>query len=505
MDGGMHGVMGSLDSAVRYVLDLGAPVMMPFIMTLLGLALRQGFARSFRAGLTVGVGFVAIGLAVGLLVQVVGPRAMAFADVLGLKLSVLDVGWPMGAAVSFASPIAAALIPAVLLLNVVLVLTKQTRTVDVDLWNYWHFIYTGALIDAATGSLALGVLGACITAFVVFKLADWTAPAVEHHFGLEGISLPHTETVNWAPLMYALDRIERRIPGLSRLHADPASVRKRLGLLGEPILMGAILGLLLGTLGAIPDFRAGATGKAVKDILTLSVSMAAVLVILPKMVAILMEGLIPISEGAREYLQKRLPGQDLLIGLDAAVVIGHPANMAVALLCVPLALLLAVVLPGNRMLPFGDLAALPFYLLWGVAASRGNMVRGLINGVVILCGILWIGTSLAPLTTELARAAHFAPLGLGGEAGNYREWSGVALGSHVIPWIVLQLFRPGTPMFAVGVAAAVGYAGVWWWVRGEIRSQFAEAIASKAASMRTVPPLRAPSALEEPERPAGSS
>jgi PTS system galactitol-specific IIC component len=198
--------------------------------------------------------------------------------------------------------------------------------------------------------------------------------------------------------------------------------------------------------------------------------MAAVLVVLPKMVAILMEGLIPISEGAREFLQKRLPGRDVLIGLDAAVVIGHPANMAVALLCVPIALLLAVVLPGNRMLPFGDLAALPFYVLWGVAACRGNIVRGLINAVVILCGILWIGTSLAPLTTDLARAAHFVPEGLAGEAGHYREWSGVALGSHVVPWIVLQLFRRES--FAIGAIAALLYGAVWWWVRGEVRAQF---------------------------------
>src|SRR6202050_4459478 len=138
--------MGPLDSAVHYVLDLGAPVMMPVIMTLLGLVIGLGFSKRFRPGRTVGGGFVAIGLAVGLLVQVVGPRAMAFAEVLGLKLDVLDVGWPMGAAVSFASPIAGALIPAVLVLNVILVALNQTRTVDVDLWNYWHFIYTGSVI-----------------------------------------------------------------------------------------------------------------------------------------------------------------------------------------------------------------------------------------------------------------------------------------------------------------------------------------------------------------------
>jgi PTS system galactitol-specific IIC component len=379
----------------------------------------------------------------------------------------------MGAAVSFASPIAAALIPTVLALNVVLVVTKVTRTIDVDLWNYWHFIYTGALIHAATHSIVLGLIGACITAFIVFKLADWTAPAVEHHFGLPGISLPHTETVNWAPLMFALERIERRVPGLSNIKADPAAVRKRLGLLGEPILMGAILGVLLGALGAVPLWRAHAYGKWLKEILTLAVTMSAVLVVLPKVVAILMEGLIPISEGARDFLQKRFPGRDVLIGLDAAVVIGHPANMAVALLCVPIALLLAVVLPGNRMLPFGDLAALPFYVLWGVAASRGNMVRGLINAVLIVACILWIGTDLGPLTTDLAQAAGFRPEGLGGAASQCTQWSGVALGSHVIPWIVLQLFQPGTRGFYIGLVAAAAYASVWWWVRHDVRAQSA--------------------------------
>jgi PTS system galactitol-specific IIC component len=197
-------------------------------------------------------------------------------------------------------------------------------------------------------------------------------------------------------------------------------------------------------------------------------------------VAILMEGLIPISEGAREYLQKRFPGRDVLIGLDAAVVIGHPANMAVALLAIPIALLLATVLPYNRMLPFADLAALPFYLLWGVAASRGNMVRGLVNAVVILVLILWIGTSLAPLTTGLARAGGFMPEGLAGQAAHYEQWSGIALGSHLVPWIVLQLLQPKT--FIVGVAAALAYGLVWFWVRNDIRTQFAAEIAAAKAA-----------------------
>jgi PTS system galactitol-specific IIC component len=467
--------MNELSIAVQYVLGLGPSVMMPLIVTVLGLALRQGFAKSFRAGLTVGVGFIAVGLVINLLIEVVGPSAMAFASVLGRRLDILDVGWPMGAAVSFASPIAAALIPAILFLNVALVVLGFTRTVDVDLWNYWHFIYTGALVQAATGSIALGIAAACLTAAVIFKLADWTAPAVEHHFGLPGISLPHTETVNWAPLMYALDRITRRIPVIGRVEADSASIKRRLGLVGEPILMGALLGLFIGALGAVPLFRQGEYGTAIRNVLRLSITMSAVLVVLPRVVSILMEGLIPISEGARDFLQRRFPGRAFLIGLDAAVVIGHPSNMAVALLCVPIALVLAVVLPGNRMLPFADLAALPFYVLWAVAAARGNIVRGLLNAVVAIAFILWIGTSLGPLTTEVARAAHLGPpKGVVETAADYQLWSGVALGSHVIPWIVVQLFRRET--FPTGALAAVIYGLAWFWMRREILANHAAEI-----------------------------
>jgi PTS system galactitol-specific IIC component len=471
----------AIGDAVSYVLSLKPTVMMPIIITLFGLLLGQGLVKSFRAGLVTGVGFVGIGLAVGLLVDQVGPQAMAFSTAMGLKLDVLDVGWPVGAAASFASPIALVLIPAILALNVLMLFTRTTRTMDVDLWNYWHFIYTGALVQASTGSVWLGVAAACLTAIIIFKLADWTAPAVEKHFGLKGISLPHTETVNWAPFMYALERIEQRIPGFNKLHVDPGDIRKRFGILGEPVVMGAVLGLVIGAFGGWPALRAGgegALGAFVRNTLTLAVAMAAVLVILPRMVAILMEGLIPVAEGAREFIQKRFPGRAVFVGLDAAVVIAHPAGMAVALLLVPISLLLALVLPGNRMLPFADLAVLAFYIIWGVAASRGNIVRGLVNGVLIVVAILYIGSDLAGLTTALARGAEFP---VPAAAAGYTQWSGIAVGSHIVPWMILRLLSPGTRQFWIALGVAIAYAACWWWVRNDIRKQFPDAVASGGA------------------------
>lgn len=62
----------------------------------------------------------------------------------------------------------------------------------------------------------------------------------------------------------------------------------------------------------------------VATVLQTAVKIAASLVLIPKMVALLMDGLTLISESAQEWMQKRFPGRQLYIGLDSALGIGHP-------------------------------------------------------------------------------------------------------------------------------------------------------------------------------------
>ena len=57
----------------------------------------------------------------------------------------------------------------------------------------------------------------------------------------------------------------------------------------------------------------------------------------------------PISEAARELLQKRTGGKrEILLGMDAALSTGAPATLAVGLLLVPITLFIAVILPGKQ-------------------------------------------------------------------------------------------------------------------------------------------------------------
>jgi PTS system galactitol-specific IIC component len=409
--------MDSVMGVINYILALGPSVMMPIIIFFLSLLFGIAPAKAFRAGLIIGIGFIAINLVIGLMVNALAPATQAMIANFGLTMDVMDVGWPIGAAISFGT---SAVVPWVfvlgILLNVIMLALNWTQTADIDMWNYWHFIFVAAFVNVAlrdvfgpTTALIIAVVVSLIGAAMTFKLADWTAPIVQKFFELPGVSLPHMETVTWAPVGYAVNWLMDRIPGVKNWYADPETIKKRFGVLGETMVVGTVIGFIIALLAFGPTLGSDLGGSVAK-ILNTSISLGAVMMVLPRMVAILMEGLLPMSEGARDFITKKFPGRKIHIGLDAAVAIGHPANVATGLILVPLAILIAVILNAigvNRMLPFADLAILPFYAIWAVGWSKGNIIRGVVNGCVFLTGMFIIATQLAPYLTTMGAEVGF--------------------------------------------------------------------------------------------------
>ena len=254
-----------------------------------------------------------------------------------------------------------------------------------------------------------------------------------------------------------MNRLWDKIPGINKIDINAKNLKERLGIFGEPMMIGLVLGVGMGLL-------AGYDSQA---IIQLGVQTSAVMILMPRMVALLMEGLAPIAEGAKTFIQKRFPGKEVYIGLDAAVVTAHPAIITVALLMVPITILLAAVLPFNRLLPFADLAVLPFTVIWSVAASKGNIFRGLLNSIASICIVLFIATNLGALTTTMAHAVGFAfPEGA-------TMISGIDMSSHITLWIMLKLIDPSNlPAFMAGAIALVMYGALWFWTRNDIKKQY---------------------------------
>lgn len=427
----------------KFIQGLGPAVMMPIIIFLLGVCLKAGVGKSIRSGLTVGVGFIGLNLVIGLMSSNLGPAAQQMIEKYGLSLSVIDVGWPAAAAIAFASTVGTLIIPVCLLVNIAMLLTNTTQTVDVDIWDYWHFAFTGALTAILTGSQLIGMAAAILNMVIVMVIADYTAPGLEKHNGLAGISLPHGFSTAYVPIAWIVNKVIDQIPVVRDINIDLDQIQRRFGVFGEPILVGTVLGIII---GAVAGYEIG-------GVLTLGITLGGVLVLIPKMAAMLMEGLLPISDAASTFIETKFQNRGkIYIGLDSAVGIGHPITLAVSLILVPLTVFLAVVLPGNKVLPFADLAVIPFMFVLIIPMVGGNGFRALITGIITIASGLLISTNLAPMMTEAAMNAHFKmPEGA-------MAISSICDGANPLTWIIVRLNDFGMIGLGVLVVVAAGLA-----------------------------------------------
>ncbi len=180
-----------------------------------------------------------------------------------------------------------------------MLVTRMTRVVNVDIWNIWHMTFTGAMLHIATGSYWIGILGVVVHAAFVYKLGDWFAKDTRDFFGLEGIAIPHGSSAYLGPVAVLVDTIIDKIPGLNRIHFSADDIQKRFGPFGEPVTVGFVMGLVIGALA----------GYDLKGILQLAVKTAAVMLLMPRVIKPIMDGLTPIAKQARKRLQAKFGGR----------------------------------------------------------------------------------------------------------------------------------------------------------------------------------------------------
>lgn len=427
-----------MEQVFSYIIGLGAAVMMPIIFTILGVCIGIKFSKALKSGLLVGVGFVGLSVITSLLTSTLGPALSRVVEIYDLQLKVFDMGWPAAASVAYNTSVGAFIIPVCLGVNILMLLTKTTRTVNIDLWNYWHFAFIGAVVYFAADNIWWGFFAAIICYIITLILADYTADRFQGFYEkMDGISIPQPFCQGFVPVAEVLNKGLDKIPGINRLDIDAEGMKKKFGLLGEPLFLGILVGMIIGALSC-------ESWKEVVDkipyILGLGIKMGAVMELIPRITSLFIEGLKPISEATRELINRKFKGATgLNIGMSPALVIGHPATLVVSLLLIPVTLILAVILPGNEFLPLASLAGMFYVFPLILPITKGNIPKTFIIGLVLMLVGLYLVTDLAPFFTQAAQdvfaktgdAAVAIPAGF--------EGGSLDFASSPLAWIIFHL------------------------------------------------------------------
>lgn len=416
--------MEIVNTVFSWITSLGGEGILAIALFLLGLLFKVGVGKAVRSAITSAVGFIGLNLVVDMLTATMGPATAAMVERLGWQLEIVDVGWGL-IGMAWGAPVAPFIILTAILLNIVLILTGFTKTLMIDFWNYWSFCAAGALAYGATQSIWFSVLTAAIYMAICWKVADLVAKNYQEFYGMPGITWPTGAVIPPIIIGYPIIKLLQKIPGIKDIKADPEAIQEKFGVLGEPVIIGSFVGVLIGILAGFP----------VNEVIVFALKMAAVLVLVPRMIQVLMEGLLAISDGAQEFTQKYFKGREIFIGIDASTIMGHPATLSAILIMTPIVTFMSPILPGNKLLAVASLAAVPWFIIPLTSYAKGNIVHIVLAAMAVFAIYFWGATALSGAHTQLAMITG-TTLPEGAEMiGSLSE------GGNFITWIMVEISK----------------------------------------------------------------
>ena len=384
---------------MKSIIDtFGSAIIVPIIIFIIAKIFKVTTKKSFLSAVYAGVALQGFTLILNSFTPVITPVINRMVESTGVNLPVFDVGWQATSLVAFSTSAGMIYLGLGILLQTILFLIKWTDVFQPsDLWNNYSYMVWGAMVIGVTGNFPLCI--ACMVLLNLYSLliSELVAKRWSSYYRYPNCTIIAMHNVEASVFAVFADPIYNKL-GLNKIKLNPKELEKKLGFLGEPITLGLFLGMFIGILGNMTRIN---TMEAWGEIMKVGISTSAVMAIFPKVASMFAQAFAPITEAARKIMQKA-GNREWYIAVNDAVGYGEPATLISGLILIPIMLVIAMVLPGNKVLPVVDLLAIPYMVQGLVAIHNGNIPKVLVSGIIWFGLGLYVCTSTAPLFTDMA-------------------------------------------------------------------------------------------------------
>ena len=382
----------------------GASVSVPVIIFIIAIVMKAKPNKAFRSALLAGVALTGFSLMINAYMPTISGIVDKMVDNTGVNLPVLDVGWQACALVAYSTKIGMAFLIVAIILQIILFITKWTDIfMPSDLWNTYSFMLWGSTLYMATKNAWLSMGLMILMNLYILLFAEVLAPCFSTYYNYPGCALTAPHHAEGVPFYILVNWIMNKL-GLNKVNMNLSAVQKKLGLFGEPMVLGLFIGFILGFIGNIHELGTLATWG---EITTAAISTAAVMAIFPKIASLFAAAFTLLTESTKGTAKKHGKGRTWYLAVNDATGYGEPATLMVGTLMRPIMLGLAFALPGNRALIMVDLIAMPYCMIPMISISKGNMLKTLIGTILYFSLALYVWGWMADLYTAVAVEAGF--------------------------------------------------------------------------------------------------
>jgi PTS system galactitol-specific IIC component len=384
----------------------GSYITVPLIMFVICLVFKAPVKKAFSSAVLIGVGLKGMAFITSAFGSVLSPLVQQIVAASKLHLPALDIGWQAVASVAYSTDIGMMFIGVGLVFQIVLWLIKWTDIfMPSDLWNNYSIIVWGSMLYQLKHNMLMAFVMMLFINMVVLLIAEviqkrWST---YYHYPSCAMTAPHHN--GDAPMYLVLNILFSKL-GFDKIKANPVTIRKKIGFIGEPMYIGLIVGVILGIVG---NFYTLKTMAAWGQITNVAVTCAAVMAIFPKIAGLFASGFTVLTDYSRKTLKnsKYGKGREFIIAVNDALGYGEAATLTTGLLVIPFAVLLAFLLPGNVVIPVMVLPSLPYMVEIPVALSNGNIVKSWLMACIVFCAKMMMASYWAATFTHVAAGAGF--------------------------------------------------------------------------------------------------
>jgi len=427
--------MTFINNIIEKIIEIGPVIIIPSILLVFGLIASRKPLSVLKNSTFIFIGLVGLSILLSLFINFFEPLINTILTNSSKEFEIIDIGWLVSEKVILNSPINLQIIIAIIALNIFMLLFRLTRTINIDLWNYWIFLLVGSIVFTITGIAWIGILIAAIVAAISLVLADIYAIYISSYFGIKGVSNPQAQVISWAPISHFINFIFNKIPFIKKIHFFYEEIQQKLGYFSEPMIVGFILGFAIGLITKYKNFYLNINQNLIYA-LTSGLKLSIIMILMPRVVRLLIKSLNTIINDIRSFINKRITKREIYIGLNSIFFSGYPSVIGLSVIIIPLSVYIATLLPGNTVLPSADLIMIPFILVWAIAPSRGDIFRSFISAMIIIPILIWLTGDMGTLFTNYFTKYNFEIV------EGYKGISSIGSSSNLIFWILFQLVKP---------------------------------------------------------------
>lgn len=385
-----------LETVNRVFQVFGANVVVPIMIFIVALCLRVKPKTAMMSAFYAGVGLTGFGWIIQAFTPTITKIIKQMVNITGIKLPIVDIGWQAGSLASFGSTVGLSFFVFGLIAEILLFAFGVTKIfMASNLWNNFGFMIWGTVCYYVTHNFWLSLGLSFFMLLYALALAEIQADRWSDYYGVKNASVASLHNIEQVIPAIILDPLWNLL-GFNKVKMTPEYFKNKLGVFGEPTTLGALLGLIIGILGNLT--RLG-TLQAWGQILSVAVQLSAVMTIFPLITNVFSKAFTPLADEIDKNAHKDKEGTKAtkegtkatnevtnkkrwFLGVDDGVGYGEPATIISGVILIPIMVLIAFILPGNKALPIVDLISLPFMVESIVALTRGNILKVIANGIV---------------------------------------------------------------------------------------------------------------------------